>query len=110
MASDFWEPNGQVFVHHGLRYGVMQKGDILQTVRLDAPKTVGSPYQNNSQPTEKPKEVVLHTPVKLSVTETVKRCPICRKTVPGKRIDRQFCSPACRQRACRGKQLELMKC
>jgi hypothetical protein len=34
-------------------------------------------------------------------------CLICGSPVPGKRLDRRYCSAKCRKRASRGKQLSL---
>jgi len=65
------------------------------------------PTQETVQPLQEPvtshQLIDLPIPEKLSVT----KCLICGNTVPGKRIDRKYCSPKCRQQASRGKQLHL---
>jgi hypothetical protein len=73
---------------------------------LDAPKTSELPNQPLPEPMSQPIKVLPDILVKLSVT----KCLICDSPIPGKREDRKFCSPRCRQIASRkNRQLELIK-
>jgi hypothetical protein len=122
VNGDHWLPGG-IFVHYGRRYGVTwhgKDGEVIQTVCMDAANMAQQPPSLPALPVETPKEVVADTPTEsvteLSVTKKPRklkyRCPICGVKVRGKRKDRLFCSPNCRQRACRGKQLVMagIKC
>jgi hypothetical protein len=61
-----------------------------------------------SYPSKKSSKVIHPDTPQQNVTDNL--CVICGSLVPGKRIDRHYCSARCRKRASRqGKQLELVK-
>ena len=65
-------------------------------------------YPETSQPLQEPVSIPkgIHLPIPLpNVTDN--SCIICGKSVPGKRVDRKYCSARCRKVASRGKQLTL---
>jgi hypothetical protein len=110
-----WEENGLVCVIDDVRWAVKEGIDPktglreLHSVIIPAEKPA-----ENSKPSSRGKdhamrqvtEVPQAIPQQLSVT-SLPLCEVCGEPVPGKREDRRFCPPKCRQAASRGRQLDF---
>lgn len=122
MKSFCWEDNNQVFILDGNRWGVVErlnpKTGLRDLVNVMLPKdeSQDTPSSNvegsviESQKLLKPSGVLPTTPQQ-NVTDnlaiTTDNICFCGNIIPGKRIDRKYCSPKCRKAASRGKQLVL---
>lgn len=104
---DYWESGDMVFVTGGKRYGLTAslKTTLLEDKVCQDEKTASNTAQTAPEPVTQFPTIHLPTPTK-NVTDNY--CLICGSPVPGKRLDRKFCSARCRKAASRGKQLALM--
>jgi hypothetical protein len=106
MKADYWEPGDRVFVHAGKRYAITATG---RTVCIGGVESANTSNEDKGQLLDRTSGNILDTS-KPNVTDNANpKCVICSNPIPGKRIDRHFCSIRCRVKASRrGKQLVMV--